>query len=1620
MRYYGDGQRDICKVSNSLSGHRLPPKPFPPQHQIRSHPEPWPQPHHRYRHAPVAQDSRSLRGPTTKHTTSRSPTPLEDDYINRRTPVYEPPKLKLEEFTNIVNYGDGRELANVVKQQRLEMQTLLERDAEREARMKQLHGDAQRRLSKLRSMNKHLKSEAERAKVERLESLKSLESRSDRQLSKAEAIARFYASLRSMPLGQGSRNFIIKTTSETLPGMVGADRVSLYILDPPIKLQNSVDNNGSFVDDKVDPNTRIWTIQSVPGAGGEGDMITAPILQGGIVGESAVSGEVMDIEAGEKVDLARTRGLRDTLREVGGGDLNLSLNQSFLNQTLPNNSMDSTTQFTSGMLCVPVISPSSPLVLGVIQAMGPRQGGEVVRRFGEDGRMAVEGVAREVGVILENLGGKEEVHRVNAVSSILEHLWPTSSLDSVLDQENETAMKTLASDVSSLCSTFYENYSSVHSELFTLPIDSGSTEHGNVVMVHDGADVTSVPHALLPVVRQAVTLSQTSVASPEVLTVTLAKYSYDVAPIPLSGGIIVVAYDKAGEEDARTKLRCLAGLMSNRLRAAVIQDEADLRTALASKVTNSNPVLLSVQDRDTYLLPISSGHISPFITGDSIPHNGKLLPPSPTVLSGSHDVSQLFKTYLPDVHGRGKVCSSVSVAPIGNCGFLLSPDFTFEVTLNADLTTTPMNPVPYVASGLLTASEALLGPLERVREFEALKTAAQQSTRNAKLSKIAHKIIQSGVIEKSKEAVIDKFKLAACQDKIAEQARILEDQNSQLEELKVLKASQARLLWQMDAQSSIYALVASMKGGMAAERIVEEVQGCLGRLYDPKVVALIPKNQAAGHSSVQSLTSQALDYLSEPEHERCVLLVREVTAEGGYNSIVDGSGFESFLFAKLRVSEDGLIVRIGGGAGGFPGDFEESLIKVLFDASSKAVETHVMKTKTNLALSSLCAFSESFDRAFSDEKEAKVWKVQPTGDSAVEDFQQALEKLSTSSAAAVTELYQTRSLANSLASKLDKLEMAEERKRLMNLVVGSASAACSKCLASVGEAGAAGVLSSSASASVTDFDSASGGARGLIRMINEDTDILHTLRAKEGSVQLFITCKSWGGEGRDISLKPESTHPVFSWALEDQYSLPWGGSLAKVIPSEVTSELQGHLIGANMQLLISGEHPFLGIKDPMTTDFSGVVVWENEVKNEEEDQEFEKIEVDSETLADAKDLLNKTLAACIRRVHDHRKSNLTEARALEGERFKSNLVKTEGKLQEISKKKEEVEREAKIEQEKRGKVEIELEGTKRRMTLVETGNEELNKMKLKLASEAQQLAQRNAKLEAERSSLDKQIEDETRTSEELRKALVVKDSALLGFEKTVQGLGKVVAQSTSLERAVVGLKESLKLILSSSDVLVALLKGPASPSQVFELVQASYVGDPLTEEMILGVQTWVGGDDDKGEYESPKVWKLSSPLQPDSLLGIITLGEAPSTDMQKCLRAFLQVSASSVLRIHTDGDIDLLQHRAELGDKTEKMFSCLVKQWESSVREDPYNTLTFVPEHHDVLYVTVRNLEGAARTLMDGPEKDISVKVLLSGGSTTTGAPALTSVAGDVVPLVDENSLLAQVVETGEVRVCKS
>ena len=177
---------DGASPENPPDGDRgveaLQPKPLPPNHQVRAGLQPrHHQSRHRQRHGPAAQnEARPARAHTHNPARSRSPSP-NDDAESRRMPHYDaPPPLKLDGFTNVVNYSDSKELARVVKQQRLEMQSLLERDAEREARVKQLQTDAQRRLSKLRNMNKHLKSEAERAKEERLESLKSLESRSDR------------------------------------------------------------------------------------------------------------------------------------------------------------------------------------------------------------------------------------------------------------------------------------------------------------------------------------------------------------------------------------------------------------------------------------------------------------------------------------------------------------------------------------------------------------------------------------------------------------------------------------------------------------------------------------------------------------------------------------------------------------------------------------------------------------------------------------------------------------------------------------------------------------------------------------------------------------------------------------------------------------------------------------------------------------------------------------------------------------------------------------------------------------------------------------------------------------------------------------------------------------------------------------------------------------------------------------------------------------------------------------------------------------------------------------------------------------------------------------------------
>lgn len=335
-------------------------------------------------------------------------------------------------------------------------------------------------------------------------------------------------------------------------------------------------------------------------------------------------------------------------------------------------------------------------------------------------------------------------------------------------------MDSLSSDVAALCETFYEDYSAVESKLFTLPKTKGKGQGAlnSAILVSGHYEITSLPPSLLPIVQQAVALSQTSVSTPETLTLSLPDASYDVAPIPLGGGIIVVRYDKPGEDDVRTRLMYLAGLLPNRIKSATNQDLSDRHKRLTSSTTEdpTAPRLLIVDNQNVYLLPSpKKGYVFPYVADDDrtpIPVNSKFLLPSPGVISDSHDISQLFRTYLPGVQGKNKVCSNVSVVPLGDGGFLISPDFSFELALNADLSTTATRAVAQITPSLTTAAETLNEPLVRAQTLRALEEKALVSERTMKLGQTVARVVDYGAEQISKRTAFQKLQLTSCQSKV--------------------------------------------------------------------------------------------------------------------------------------------------------------------------------------------------------------------------------------------------------------------------------------------------------------------------------------------------------------------------------------------------------------------------------------------------------------------------------------------------------------------------------------------------------------------------------------------------------------------------------------------------------------------------------------------------------------------------------------------------------------------------------------------------------------------------------------------------------------------------------------
>ena len=1729
-------------------------------------------------------------------------------------------------------------------------------------------------VSSLRAEVANLKREVSRIERERFESLAEIELMSDRQLSKAEGIASFYASLRTVPIepsdseseDNARKEYLISAVSDAMPRMVGADSVVLFIVEPPISLtagnqgedlkgnERSFRNDATFASDEpkepyVDPCTKVWTCHAqsralnvtlnssaalsnsaIGGAQRRGqqrraEVISAPITQGGIVGECAQVAKTINVEAGGKVDLAKTRGLRDTFmrtanyhtnnEEEGNVDGSFAINSSFRSANFEGSMFEDEDEdarrreeeakFAVGMLCVPVVSASTRQVLGVLQAMGPRDasvtGHEVLKMFNSDSVACCEGVSRELGVILENIDAKERAENVSNVADILEHLWPVTSMNKEEgnnfegDGAAESAPKEimslsqLTSDVEGLVERFYRedlSNADVKARLYCIPDDAADfvpRASPPAVLVRYGDFrahyITAICADLQNPVKNALSQSLQSTSSlslgAEVFTVNRSDgWLFDFSPVPYSSGFIVVSYkrrSKAYQADSRSRksdggyskgvpsqrLKRLSSILPPRLDAAYSQDARSVSRALDKSLASlhkleeypltgldvmkcfqetipTNPILY-FNCSSAYLLPAithpNSKHAH-IVVGEAPRGYGLRDSDSVTLLPlklkyfhesrpiATYDraaIVDIFQSYVPFVSGKVVgTFHSVLVHPIrkdsslqgfvllvnfnetfsleGDLGVALRPHKSLPSTQqhNSDKSDLPSLP-PCVKSMISYMSGPLALANERAKKMRELEKSAACSSLGKLLNSVT---VEKGCQAQSLRRGFECLRRRKLESNVESLSSHLSESEVALRQMDELKKSNADLLWKLDFQGKCHSLLeelSSFKEGAVGEdeAPIDKLSNTLSGLYPPGSVSLVPLSQlvaSKNHVQIPSISSKvaALFQKRMPKTKDVQSIsVRDSAREREYNAVVDGAGFKSFFFALLPLASGPIVLRIGKSAiAGFEpvekeaeeessnvkaASLESALLCKVCASATKASQEAQRKIEMSSIVGVVESFQSDFLRQVTDESvnantvmesvrnalRANDMNVgddfinepaspdqllfRETSDPLLNTLQTLMLHICASSSQKIEELTKCKKRANELGDRMREKEMADQRKKNISLRISAASSACAKCLSAVGEGGSARLLREQPSdlPTTTVDPGADGGVRLLMNTISRDEDVASVVNAATGRIQLFVTCKNWSGDGQNIRLKPQNSHPVFSVMLSDQFNLPWSDGLSNVVEDDISaglSENGAKLIGGNLQKLLEGnEGNFLTIKDPTSDLFVGILLFESKDDGFLIDLSNNALRQEENSKADAKDLLSKTLVACIRRASERRQALQHKMGAREGEVFKKDLRAAKSELKKLANEKETIRTEFADNMNKLRQESQKANAANQRVKQLEAGRQELTEMRHKLNEETQHLSKRISKLDGEKTRLLGMLEGRAEECQKLRDGLSNAEDLLRGFDKTFHALNSIYLCGGSLGEVVNGLKDAfLKLFAVAEDededeemedvCKVALLKVPADKNGVFDLSAEHFEGDALSEAMLhSGARSFTGEESGSGRAAAMgRILQLVDADNPHLLLGIVEVSPNHEKKLQsllKCSIALCAFSSTKILKIHAGEDIELLKFKAAYANGMDKMFGALFDSWNDDITENPYDAMNFRSESLNALHATIAVLERAALKLLEGSNTEIesaplkndkepkfAVKVYLTGGTTGTGLPALTSVTGEVIPIDPSSS----------------
>ena len=1192
-----------------------------------------------------------------------------------------------------------------------------------------------------------------------------------------------------------------------------------------------------------------------------------------------------------------------------------------------------------------------------------------------------EGVGREVGVILENYGAKEKVKEVERQRAMGSQIWPETPHSS--PQTPTSSLHKLTSSAEEALTASYESdetLMNVASLLLLPPQPANPSPPSDLLFHHSSSSISTVlisspPPPLHSAFARAARSHLSATPHPDVFSVPgSSDTTYDFAALPRIGGFIVIAsarkhhaanvnpYDRhAAALERRETLATVARLLPDRIEQAALWDaeQRDLHTT-----TLVSDLLSDSRTVEAFETAFNEHAFPAHVINASNLFMAPVDVPTPTP-----PINQLFRTYLPAV--SSKLYNGITHVHVVGRYVVANPGNFHDVTHELSLTPSSAPP-PAPSTPAPTWLTSVTRARELVQEMSSCRDLVVQQSGAIALSAVHTKqVVNPTIVRAGVSSGMAKLAVNCLQQTITSKDRVIESLNEQVAEVTTLQENNATLQWNLQLQT---VLIPFLTAPVAPPKhALDDFAQTLRHLYKPQDVVIGARENFEG--GVTGAFLAACANAAAASFSADVFEMQSSTPE--YVERVDGTGRCFLAFLPLG---DGFLLRVSGGERSITA-FEVDLLTQAARQVVEGTRRWTTEEQARLEAEQIHAFCEAVTTEINPSSPPSPAPPAPPPllppglpltDPSI--------NLALTAQSIVKELTSFKDLAETLLVEKQQQQDADDRKQQVKDVIAQAGSACAKCLGAVGDPSVEALTTLSGSAPSLPRSPDEDWGASLCSTVADDEDIRKVLSPSTTSVQLFVTTLNWNGVEGDLEIgSSDSSFPVHSYSNPGQAARPWMRSLRRI------QSRGGGDVGGDGSKMLNKEWGSLVVEGLDGEGAIGLICYEEDDLRDGTDSPDPVI---ASALDDARALLLKTVAACIRRVIEHRGSLRNEGFAKETKKY-ADEVKTvrhelSGTLENVKLLSSRVEEET-----------SKVKNTEEKITTVDKERKRLSDVQLRLSADNSILTTRVKELEESKRGLEDALANLTGVNGEL-------ESAVGELEASATNDGLVLTSAAALTQCS-GLEDIRDIIMDGIGALT-----PAA-TEVFSWWLTKAVAED--NSFTIGCGDFSLPDPSESAVEVARGSANTSTIDgtvyfvvkwDSSVMGVVgvKMETTEQDDDSWCsyVHKYLSTLAGVVARISRDGDVKALTKRAAMAEILEGLLEQVTGEWRTLLNapheSSPSNT------ERDFVCQAVRVYQRSIVNIL----QNCDVRILLTGGWTAQGEPAVIGAEGDVLGLNEEVS----------------